>query len=62
LVGHAFGERPLLADDELDEDDVNRAPAGNKGASGLPKASAKTSRLPSVPLPFRFNQNPNQFI
>ncbi len=55
MVGHAFGERPLLADDELDEDDVNRPPVGNKGASGLPKASAKTSRLPSVPLPFRFD-------
>ena len=44
LVGHAFGERPLLADDELDDDSLH---------SRLPRAPIKTSRLPSVPLPFR---------
>lgn len=44
LVGHAFGERPLLADDELDDDSPH---------SGLPRAPIKTSRLPLVPLPFR---------
>lgn len=44
LVGHAFGERPLLADDELDDDSLH---------SGLPRAAVKTGRLPLVPLPFR---------
>jgi len=45
LVGHAFGERPLLADDELDDDSLH---------SGLPRAPITTSRLPTVPLPFRY--------
>lgn len=53
LVGHALGDRPLLADDELDEDDVNRVGSNRNSSSGLPKSSLKTSRLPSVPLPFR---------
>ena len=44
LVGHAFGERPLLADDELDDDSLH---------SGMPRAPVTTSRLPTVPLPFR---------
>lgn len=44
LVGHAFGERPLLADDELDDESIH---------STLPRATVKTSRLPNVPLPFR---------
>lgn len=49
LVGHAFGERPLLADDELDDDSLH---------STLPRAPVKTSRLPNVPLPFRYFTNP----
>lgn len=48
LVGHAFGERPLLADDELDDDSLH---------STLPRAPIKTSRLPNVPLPFRYLRN-----
>lgn len=51
LVGHAFGERPLLADDELDVDYSCRMPINSSGGP-LPRAGAKTSRLP-VSLPFR---------
>ena len=51
LVGHAFGERPLLADDELDVDYSCKMPLNSSGGP-LPRAVAKTSRLP-VSLPFR---------
>ena len=51
LVGHAFGERPLLADDELDVDYSCRMPL-NSSVGPLPRSVAKTSRLP-VSLPFR---------
>lgn len=54
LVGHAFGERPLLADDELDDDSLH---------SGLPRAAVKTGRLPLVPLPFRIrNVEKKEFV
>ncbi|EFX70419.1 hypothetical protein DAPPUDRAFT_328332 [Daphnia pulex] len=54
LVGHAFGERPLLADDELDDDSLH---------SGMPRAPVTTSRLPTVPLPFRIrNAEKREFV
>lgn len=53
LVGHSLGDRPLLADDELDEEDGGSACNRTVPPSGAPRSSARSSRLPSVPLPFR---------
>lgn len=45
LVGHAFGDRPLLADDELDDTSPQ--------TTAKRPARLKTGRLNSVPLPLR---------
>lgn len=47
LVGHQFGERPLLADDELDHEEFRSIPA-------------KTGILVALPLHFRKRADPTQ--